>query len=79
MACRCEDAIRINVSSFLASNIKNFVTLWRRMHKGLKVTENVQQLVCLIGYQSSCPHELKYSVVVMEIISESISNLHKMP
>ena len=39
------------------------------MHKGLVVTENVQQLVCLIGDQASSPHELKYSIVVMEIIS----------
>jgi len=49
------------------------------MHKGLVVTENVQQLVCLIGDQASSPHELKYSIVVMEIISESISYLHEMP
>uniref|UniRef100_A0A0A9CNS6 Uncharacterized protein n=1 Tax=Arundo donax TaxID=35708 RepID=A0A0A9CNS6_ARUDO len=43
------------------------------MHKGLKITENIQQPVCLIGDQASGPHELKYSIVVMEIIRQSIS------
>jgi hypothetical protein len=48
------------------------------MHEGLVVTENIQQLVCLIRDQASSPHELKYSIVVMEIISESIPYLHRM-